>query len=269
MTFNTQRRLECAALRCSKLTRTAARTQPSPSPRNCAESCDMKMANHRSVWHNSARKTLEFRTVQLFLQLSYSFMTTRFLRVSCPTCTHTTAWPMWTSACLSPEFHPIAAPLYGFLHNSDMQHKYLEYQSTEMTNAKKYSGYRFALFSFSLSFSFFLIRNVTCKIMVGCRSSTYPSILLKKSTHVVDSLVRTTKKWRAVSKSTCASEPQLSSYRRWLQTGETPEKLTRIFRLLGPCLEPLLRKGGAHMWESWENCTHVGFLGLLRNWHSC
>ena len=69
----------------------------------------------------------------------------------------------------------------------------------------------------------------------------------KKNLHVLDSLVRTTKKWGGVVTSNhadaCAfiSYPQLSSCRRRFQTTETPEKLAHMFRLLGPCIEPLQR----------------------------
>ena len=79
----------------------------------------------------------------------------------------------------------------------------------------------------------------------------------KNCTHVFDSLVRTSEKLGSRGTSTRAdasaftSEPQLSSYRRRYQTGETPEKLAHMFRLLGPCLDTLLTR--CH--------THVGLLG--------
>ena len=78
------------------------------------------------------------------------------------------------------------------------------------------------------------------------------SLEKKTSTHVLDSLVRTTKKgelWARFVRadaSTCASDPQLFSYRRRFQMGETLEKLAHMFRLLGPCLETLVRR--------WHTC---------------
>ena len=99
---------------------------------------------------------------------------------------------------------------------------------------------------------------LTFKITVGCRSCTHPSIIVDKTcAHVLDSLVRTTKKsLGAVGTSTradaCAftSEPQLS-YRRRFQTGETPE---------GTCTHvptPWVRVSS----HSRETCTHVKLLG--------
>ena len=76
------------------------------------------------------------------------------------------------------------------------------------------------------------------------------------------------KKWRAAGTSTradaCAftSEPQLSSYRRRFQTGET----CAHFRLLGLCFQlGELREKIAHILDSLVHVLET----LLRNWHSC
>ena len=66
-------------------------------------------------------------------------------------------------------------------------------------------------------------------------------------------LVHTTKIWEAVGTSTradaCACEGDPS------QTGETLEKLTHMFGLLGPCS----KQGETRE----KNCTHVTLLGLV------
>ena len=141
--------------------------------------------------------------------------------------------------------------------------------------ANNYDCYRFAFFS-CLSL-FLLIWNDTLEIMVGCRSctyprihlfmmptlkitvgqpsSTYPSFRTEKNSHTCVGLLgpHCRKWWGAVGTSNRAgayaftSEPQLSSPRRRFQTGQTPEKLASMFRLLGPCLETLQRK-----WHTWK-----------------
>ena len=85
------------------------------------------------------------------------------------------------------------------------------------------------------------------------RLCTDPSIIVNKTcTHVVDSLLRSSKKWGVVGMSTSAdacasiSEPHLSSCRCRFQTGENREKLAHISTPGSSCLET-----------------------LLRNWHSC
>ena len=118
-------------------------------------------------------------------------------------------------------------------------------------NLTEIISYRFAFFSFSLfPFLTLLVEKDALKITEGCPSCTDPSIPVKKiCTHVLDSLVRTAKKKRgAVGTSSTradacafASDPQLSSRRRRFQTGETPEKQARMFRLLGQCPETLQR----------------------------
>ena len=75
----------------------------------------------------------------------------------------------------------------------------------------------------------------------------------KVCTHVLDSLVRSTKECRTVGTSTradactCASDRELSFCRRRFQTGETPEK---------HC---------THVSTPWSGCLET----LLRNWYSC
>ena len=85
---------------------------------------------------------------------------------------------------------------------------------------------------------------LTLKITVGWRSCTDPSIFEQKKTgtHMSDSLVRTTREWRAVGTSTradacaCASDPQLSSPCRRFRTGETPWSVFQAGVALGGLL---------------------------------
>ena len=125
------------------------------------------------------------------------------------------------------------------------------------TFRKKTQWLQFCIFSFVTSLSFaFLLRNDAYKITASCLSCTYPSIhlfmaltrvpclsctdpsipVMETGTHVLDSLARTAK---VVScghvhrADACASDPQLSSYRRLFQRSENREKLAHMFRLRG------------------------------------
>ena len=63
--------------------------------------------------------------------------------------------------------------------------------SKNIRSAKNYDSCRFAGSSLSLALFYYLIRNDTYKIMVGCWSGTFRSIIVNgTSTHVVDSLTR-------------------------------------------------------------------------------
>ena len=117
------------------------------------------------------------------------------------------------------------------------------------------------------------------KIMVGCRSCTDPSILVKKNLYTRVGLLGPycRKWWRELWARPTVLAPvpsqanNSSSTCRRFQTGQTPEKnarlsdslvnpqtpekIARMFRLLGPSLETLLRR--------WH--THVGLLGPCFN----
>ena len=113
---------------------------------------------------------------------------------------------------------------------------------------------------FFLFFLFLLIWNDTYRIVVsgGCRSCTDLRFLFWKRTFYMrlDLLGPALQKlWGAVGTSTrtdacvCAGDHRFSR-RRQFQTGQTPEEPARMFRLLGPCFETLLRR--------WHTCGTPG-----------
>ena len=77
---------------------------------------------------------------------------------------------------------------------------------------------------------------LTLKITVGCPSSAYPGFLVETNLYTRVGLLGSY--WKKERKGSCGHS---SSRRRQLQTGHTHERLARIFRLLRPCLETLLR----------------------------
>ena len=122
-------------------------------------------------------------------------------------------------------------------------------------------------FSLSLSFSlsFFHIRNDTCKIMVGCPSCTDPSIIVNTTcTHVWTPWSIPQKMGERWARTPVLTPVPLQaihsspSCRCRFQTGETPEKLAHMFRLLGPCLELVKSvSNSAHMLDSWSACLET------------
>ena len=96
----------------------------------------------------------------------------------------------------------------------------------------------------------FTLSWLTLKMTIGCPSSTYPSfVVIKKLVHtcrtpgsVLQKIIVSYGHVHRADACTSTSKPQHSFPCRRFQTGETPEKLAYMFRLLGPCLETRLRR---------------------------
>ena len=112
------------------------------------------------------------------------------------------------------------------------------------------------------------------KITVGCPSGTYQAFSYKNIVHTCWAPWSELRKmWGAVGTSTRADACALqanhsfnhsSSHRRRFQTGQTPEKLARMFRLLisRDTLEQM-----AHMWDSLVPVS--SWVKIVRKLHPC